>query len=129
MLRSPCPKCGLFHGPKRVCSFDVLSEALVGVRLTAAEEKLIRWLAGWDETPVWAGLFARLAAAHRARTDDECADAVEAAALLLGRLYAGDDGFPASRLARHQHEIRSLSGRPDPATGEPLLPPTGGSRG
>jgi hypothetical protein len=60
-----CPKCGLLHGAERRCDYDVLREALVGVELTPYEDRILHWLAGWDQPTLDAllGIFRKLRAA------------------------------------------------------------------
>ncbi len=61
-----CPKCGLLHGAERRCFYDVLLEALAGVELTPYEDRILRWLAGWDWPTVDAlvSVFRKLRAAR-----------------------------------------------------------------
>jgi hypothetical protein len=48
-VRPACPKCRLLHGAERRCDYDVLLEELAGVELTPYEDRIVRWLAGWDQ--------------------------------------------------------------------------------
>ncbi len=55
-----CEKCGLMHGDRRRCSYDVFVEALAGFELTEGDERLLRWLAGYDQEAALVSLFRRL---------------------------------------------------------------------
>lgn len=65
-MKPACPKCGLLHGAERRCFYDVLLEELAGVELTPYEDRIIRWLAGFDQPTVGAflGIFRKLRAAR-----------------------------------------------------------------
>ncbi len=49
-----CSKCGAYgaHDDGRRCLYDVLREALVGVELTPAEDRIVHWLAGLDRPTI-----------------------------------------------------------------------------
>jgi hypothetical protein len=55
-----CNKCGLLHGDRRRCSYDVFAEALAGFDLTEGDERLLRWLAGYDQESAFVSLLTRL---------------------------------------------------------------------
>ena len=60
MERRGCEKCGLLHGDLRRCSYDVFAEALAGFELTKGDERLLRWLASYDQEVALVSLFTRL---------------------------------------------------------------------
>ncbi len=62
MRPGECPKCGLLHGAERRCYYDVLLEALAGVELTQHEDRIVHWLAGFDQPTLGAllGIFRKL---------------------------------------------------------------------
>jgi len=52
MPDDPCPVCGLHHLGRRPCYYDRLRAALGGLEPSEAEDRILRWLAKWDDSTI-----------------------------------------------------------------------------